>query len=59
MKQIVKFCYDNGLVIMADEVYQVNIYKKGAKFVSFKKETENIWHTNFLLSPLSEFEFES
>lgn len=36
MEDIVKLCYDEGLVIMADEVYQDNIYTNHP-FTSFKK----------------------
>ena len=36
LKDIVKFCHEHKMVILADEVYQVNIY--GDKpFISFKK----------------------
>lgn len=34
---IIKFCYNNNLVILADEVYQNNIYSETKKFHSFKK----------------------
>ena len=34
---VVKFCKEEGLVLMADEVYQDNIYSKDKTFVSFKK----------------------
>ena len=38
MKEIIRICYDQGLVLMADEVYQTNIYYPETKpFVSFKK----------------------
>jgi len=38
MREIVRMCYDQGLVLMADEVYQTNIYYPETKpFVSFKK----------------------
>lgn len=37
IKDIIQFCIDEGLVLMADEVYQDNIYREGAKFHSFKK----------------------
>jgi len=36
-KEIVKFCKEEGLVLLADEVYQENIYAAGKKFTSFKK----------------------
>jgi alanine transaminase len=34
---ITEFCAENGIVMMADEVYQANVYAKGAEFVSAKK----------------------
>ncbi|KXG38639.1 alanine aminotransferase 2 isoform X2 [Sorghum bicolor] len=34
---IVKFCKNEGLVLLADEVYQENIYVDNKKFNSFKK----------------------
>lgn len=37
MKQTVEFAHKNKLVLLADEVYQKNVYKDGAKFISFKK----------------------
>jgi len=37
MKEIIKFCHKENLIIMADEVYQENIYIEGKKFTSFKK----------------------
>mmetsp|Transcript_5961 Transcript_5961/g.17942 ORF Transcript_5961/g.17942 Transcript_5961/m.17942 type:complete len:496 (+) Transcript_5961:133-1620(+) len=37
MKEIVRFCKRERLVILADEVYQTNVYSDGAKFVSFRK----------------------
>jgi len=37
MKEIIQFCIDENLVLMADEVYQENIYREGATFHSFKK----------------------
>jgi len=37
IEDIIKFCYENKLVILADEVYQNNIYSKTKKFHSFKK----------------------
>jgi len=37
MREVVQFCVDNNIVLMADEVYQENIWKKGAEFVSFRK----------------------
>lgn len=34
---IVRFCKEEALVCIADEVYQSNVYAKGKSFVSFKK----------------------
>ncbi|KAJ3702546.1 hypothetical protein LUZ61_006251 [Rhynchospora tenuis] len=36
-RQIVEFCKNEGLVLLADEVYQENIYVDDKKFNSFKK----------------------
>ncbi|EQC25667.1 alanine transaminase [Saprolegnia diclina VS20] len=37
MRDIVQFCKDEKLVLMADEVYQENVYAEDKHFVSFKK----------------------
>jgi alanine transaminase len=37
IQEIIKFAKTNGLMIIADEVYQHNIYAEGAQFHSFKK----------------------
>ncbi|RWS25992.1 alanine aminotransferase 2-like protein [Leptotrombidium deliense] len=37
IKNIIKFAKKENLMIIADEVYQHNIYAEGAKFYSFKK----------------------
>ena len=37
MADIVRLCYDEGLVLFADEVYQDNIYHPTQSFISFKK----------------------
>ncbi|KAK3262800.1 hypothetical protein CYMTET_28364 [Cymbomonas tetramitiformis] len=37
LKEVIKFAYDEKLVLMADEVYQENIYAAGSSFVSAKK----------------------
>ena len=34
---ITEFCAERGIVLLADEVYQTNVYAKGAEFVSAKK----------------------
>lgn len=37
MEEIINFCSERGLVLMADEVYQENVYAEGSSFTSFKK----------------------
>ncbi|GIQ84547.1 hypothetical protein KIPB_006061 [Kipferlia bialata] len=37
MQRIVDLAHAKGMVIMADEVYQENVYGEGEEFVSFKK----------------------
>jgi len=37
MEEIVRFCEKNRLVILADEVYQENIYSDEKPFISFRK----------------------
>ena len=37
IKEIIQFCIDEDLVLMADEVYQDNVYREGSQFHSFKK----------------------
>lgn len=37
VKMVIEFAKDYGLTILADEVYQDNIYKEGASFMSFAK----------------------
>ncbi len=34
---VVKFCKEEGIVLLADEVYQANIYRPDKTFTSFKK----------------------
>ncbi|KAG0597947.1 hypothetical protein M758_12G032500 [Ceratodon purpureus] len=36
-QDVVRFCMKEGLVLLADEVYQHNVYAEGKKFNSFKK----------------------
>lgn len=36
-QEIVKFCAEEGLLLVADEVYQENVYAAGKTFTSFKK----------------------
>lgn len=42
IKQIVQFCKSEKILILADEVYQENVYKDGASFHSFKKVTRSL-----------------
>ncbi|OMH86140.1 putative alanine aminotransferase, mitochondrial [Zancudomyces culisetae] len=43
MEQVVRFCEDEGLVLLADEVYQQNVYYKQDKpFHSFKKVVSSL-----------------
>lgn len=37
MKDIIKFCEERSLVIIADEVYQNNVYDPSKEFHSFRK----------------------
>jgi len=37
MEEIVEFCHRHRLVLLADEVYQENVYTKDKPFTSFKK----------------------
>jgi len=37
IQDIIKICHKHNILIVADEVYQTNIYKKGAKFNSIRK----------------------
>ena len=37
MKEVVRFCERESIALMADEVYQQNVYAEGKTFISFKK----------------------
>jgi len=37
LETMVKICYEENIMLVADQVYQENIYKEGLKFVSMKK----------------------
>jgi len=37
MQEIIKFCQRENLILIADEVYQENVYIEGKKFTSFRK----------------------
>ena len=34
---LTEFCADNNIVLLADEIYQTNVYADGAEFISAKK----------------------
>ncbi|GAA5984397.1 hypothetical protein JCM10908_003332 [Rhodotorula pacifica] len=42
MRDIIKLCYEERLVLMADEVYQSNVYKEAQPFISFKKALKDM-----------------
>lgn len=44
-RQIVEFCKREGLVVLADEVYQENVYIPEKKFRSFKKVARSMGYT--------------
>ncbi|KJH42039.1 alanine aminotransferase 1 family protein [Dictyocaulus viviparus] len=60
IETIIKFAHRHKLFLMADEVYQDNVYAEGAKFHSFKKVinemgeiymlTEDVWKKDVLIS---------
>jgi glutamate--glyoxylate aminotransferase len=37
LRELITFCYDNRIVLMADEVYQENIYNPSRPFISARK----------------------
>ncbi|GKT27766.1 Probable alanine aminotransferase, mitochondrial [Aduncisulcus paluster] len=37
IEDIISFCHEKGILLMADEVYQINCYKEEKPFISFKK----------------------
>eukprot|EP01133_Synstelium_polycarpum_P018946 gene18946-22673_t len=37
MEEIVQFCFNRNIVLLADEVYQENVYVASKPFISFKK----------------------
>ncbi|OEL38824.1 Alanine aminotransferase 2 [Dichanthelium oligosanthes] len=45
-KKIVEFCKNEGLVLLADEVYQENIYVEDKQFHSFKKIARSLGYTD-------------
>jgi alanine transaminase len=46
MASVVRFCVEENLVLLADEVYQENVWNASGKktFVSFKKVAHDIGH---------------
>ncbi|KAL6846188.1 hypothetical protein ACP4OV_023636 [Aristida adscensionis] len=52
-EEIVEFCRKEGLVILADEVYQDNIYVENKKFHSFKKVARSLGYDETDLSIVS------
>ena len=41
-KEVVAFCEAENLLLVADEVYQENVYAEGKSFTSFKKVMRDI-----------------
>ncbi|KAG5509865.1 hypothetical protein JKF63_07510 [Porcisia hertigi] len=37
MEDVLRFCHEHGMLLLADEVYQENVYEAGRKFVSFRE----------------------
>lgn len=52
-EEIVEFCRKEGLVILADEVYQDNVYVENKKFHSFKKVARSLGYDEMDLSIVS------
>eukprot|EP00184_Porphyridium_aerugineum_P003642 CAMPEP_0184695822 /NCGR_PEP_ID=MMETSP0313-20130426/3333_1 /TAXON_ID=2792 /ORGANISM="Porphyridium aerugineum, Strain SAG 1380-2" /LENGTH=536 /DNA_ID=CAMNT_0027154347 /DNA_START=246 /DNA_END=1856 /DNA_ORIENTATION=+ len=50
MREVVSLCERENMVLMADEVYQVNVYSETKKFVSFKKIVSDMRSTVKLVS---------
>jgi len=42
VEEILKFCAKHNLVLLADEVYQVNVYDENAEFASCKKAASDL-----------------
>lgn len=43
IKELLKFCFHENLVLLADEVYQQNIYQDERPFISARKVTFDFW----------------
>ncbi|KAL6846187.1 hypothetical protein ACP4OV_023635 [Aristida adscensionis] len=52
-EEIVEFCRKEGLVILADEVYQDNVYVENKKFHSFKKVARSLGYDETDISIVS------
>ncbi|CAN6210809.1 unnamed protein product [Urochloa humidicola] len=52
-EEIVEFCRKEGLVILADEVYQENVYVENKRFHSFKKVARSLGYDEKDLSIVS------
>ena len=37
LEAIMRICHEENIMVLADEVYQENIYKEGKEFVSMRK----------------------
>ncbi|KAL0336111.1 UNVERIFIED_CONTAM: Glutamate--glyoxylate aminotransferase 2 [Sesamum radiatum] len=52
LREVLKFCYQNNLVLLGDEVYQQNIYQDERPFISARKTVEEIYKVaSISLSP--------
>ena len=53
---LLKFCAQHKLVLLADEVYQDNVYHPEKEWTSFRKVgppvVRSSWHTLFVQAPL-------
>ncbi|KAH9543870.1 hypothetical protein CY35_13G088400 [Sphagnum magellanicum] len=52
-QSILQFCRNEGLVLLADEVYQENVYEEGKKFHSFKKVARSMGYGDKDISLIS------
>eukprot|EP00927_Polykrikos_kofoidii_P044439 TRINITY_DN38402_c0_g1_i1.p1 TRINITY_DN38402_c0_g1~~TRINITY_DN38402_c0_g1_i1.p1 ORF type:complete len:444 (+),score=69.81 TRINITY_DN38402_c0_g1_i1:181-1332(+) len=59
MKEVVALCAEEGLVLLADEVYQENIWREDRPFVSFRKVARSMGYTDEPSSGLSLVSFHS
>jgi hypothetical protein len=47
LETICKFCVDKGLVLLADEVYQRNVYAEDKEFLSVREQSEGAERSAF------------